>query len=266
MTLRKKWPLLLGISLFGLILSYFLCLKICGTYGFKVLTIVYGALGLLLLVILVVYNIRKKIYSRQIGSTQSWLLAHIYLGVFAIFIVIAHSNFRLSGTFSIIVFSLFTVVVSSGIVGLLIYRNVPLALSKFGRDVFTEDEIRCKIKELQTEAEKSIAAMSIESRNFYEKKIKPQFVSKRTKWEYLVMEESAVINKQNIMFKEHMNNAPDNEVYAIRLLIDPVIEKEKLKFMLVKLRLLKSWLNIHVPLTGALLTSVIIHTLSTFYF
>lgn len=266
MILRKKWPVLLGISFFCLILSYFICSRVSSVYGFKIITIIYGSIGLLLIVILILYNIRKKLYGLRLGPTHSWLLAHIYIGIFSTFIIVAHSNTRVFGTFSSILFILFFIVITSGIVGLLIYKNIPLALSKFGRDVLTLDEIKIRISELQTEAEKSISGMSAESKKFYEKLIKPKFISKRTKWEYLIMEERAVINKQNKTLEKYIDKAPDNEVYTIKLLITPVTEMEKLKFMQVKIKLLKTWLNFHTPLTGAMFTALIIHIISTIYF
>lgn len=266
MTFRKKWPILFGIILSYLVISYFLLSEEYGGYGSSITNIATGIISLFLLVILILYNIRKKSFRYILGSVHGWFLSHIYLGILSFFVVMMHSKFSMSGTLSILLSILFIIAVASGIIGLLLYKNIPLSMSKFGRDVFTLDEIKEKIMARKISAEKIMSGMSIESRDFYTDSIKNMFKSKRTKWEYLFMEESEMIIKQTRIFDKLIQYAPRNEVYTLKLLINPIIEKEKLVFMLAKIELLRVWLNIHIPLTGALLTAVIIHIISISYF
>jgi len=266
MMLRKRWPILFGIMLFCLILSYILYFRTGAAYSSRTTTASYGILGFILLVILTLYSIKKRTVSYKFGSTQAWLLAHIYIGIFTLFVIIIHAGINLSGTFSVILFFLFISVFVSGIVGVLIYRNIPLSLSKFGRDVFTLDQINNKIVEYKMDVEKSISGMTSETRNFYNKNLMKGFKSKRTRWEYMFIEEAGVINKQKNVFEKYISHVSEKEAYATKLLMSSVIEVEKLKFMMVKIKLLKAWLNFHVPLTGALFTASIIHILAVIYF
>ncbi|MGR3177605.1 MAG: hypothetical protein ACUZ8E_06075 [Candidatus Anammoxibacter sp.] len=247
-------------------MSYVLCIYTDSFANSKLPVVFYGVLGVCFIIFLALYNIRLKIYSFAMGSAQGWLVAHIYIGVLTILVIIIHANCNISGSLNIITFILFLIVIISGIVGFLIYKNVPLSLSKYGRDVLTADQIKKRITKYQDEAEKAVAEMSIDSREFYEKFLKSGFKSKRMKFRHLFMQETEVVDNQKKMFGKYIDRLPAKEIYAMELFINHIVEKEKLRFMLAKIKLMRAWLNIHVPLTGAMMVFVIIHTLSMFYY
>ena len=202
----KKWPVLFGLMLSCLICSYVLCIYTGSFANSKVPVVIYGVLGICFIIFLALYNIRLKIYSSAVGSAHGWLVAHIYIGVLTVLVIIIHANSSISGSLNIITFILFLVVVLSGIVGLLIYKSVPLSLSKYGRDVLAVDEIKKRITKYQGELEKSVTGMTIDSRKFYEKYLKSVFKSKRMKFRYLFMLETEIVNRQTMMFSKDMNN------------------------------------------------------------
>ncbi|MGR3218729.1 MAG: hypothetical protein ACUZ8H_02780 [Candidatus Anammoxibacter sp.] len=262
----KKWPVLFGVMLSCLISSYVLCIYTGVFANSKLPVAIYGILGICFIIFLGLYNIRLKIYGFAMGSAHGWLVAHIYIGVFTVFVIIIHANCNISGLISIITFILFLVVVLSGIIGLLIYKSVPLSLSKYGRDVLSANEIKKRITKYQEELGTSITEMTTDSRKFYEKYLKSVFKAKRIKFRYLFMLETEIINRQTMKFGKDMNNLPEKEIYVMELFINHIVEIEKLRFVLAKTKLIRAWLNIHLPLTGAMVVFVIVHTISTVYF
>ncbi len=261
--LRSRWPLIFIIVLSLLAASYYFYLR---SEDLATFILVYGILGTALIPFLTLYIIRKKVYRYRFGSAQGWLQSHLYIGVICFALIHMHSGFTLKGTFSISLFVLFLLVIISGVVGSLIYIIIPLSLSKYGRDVKSEDEIIHDIENYLKEANDLVPNTSETCKEFYRKEIRPFFLSKRTKWKYLFMEEKELLDKRRDLIERCKNMVPNQDVHELDILGSILIEKEKLFFMLVKLRLQKIWLSFHLPLTSALFVAIIIHILSMIYY
>lgn len=264
--LRSRWPLLFLIILAFILGSYYLYMQCTNPSDRVTFRVVYGILGITSTLFLSLYLIRKKTYRYRFGSTQSWLQAHTYIGIISFVLIFMHSGFHLTGTFTIFLLILFLLVVISGIVGSLIYKTIPLSLAKHGRDVKPKHEVTNNIENYLREADSLVSNTSNEFREIYQKRIRPFFQSKRTKWEYLFMEEKELINKRRNMIESYRNMVPKQDIYDLSILSSILIEKEKLSFMWAKTKIQGAWLNFHLPLTTALLTAVMFHIWSILYY
>jgi hypothetical protein len=177
-----------------------------------------------------------------------------------------HSGSDFTGRFSMVLLILFLLVIVSGIVGSLIYKTIPLSLIKYGRDIKPKNEIISDMEKYSIEADKLVSNASREFQEIYKEKIMPFFRSKRTKWEYLFMEERELINKRREMMENCKNLVPNRDIYDLNILSSSLIEKERLSFMCTKIKLQNAWLNFHLPLSSAMLTMALIHILMLFYF
>jgi hypothetical protein len=177
-----------------------------------------------------------------------------------------HSGFALTGLFNSVLLILFFLIIISGIIGSLIYNIVPRSLTKYGRDVNQNEEIVKKMEYYLKEADRLASNTSDEFREFYKKRIRPFFRSKRTKWEYLFMEERELINKRKSMMESYKSMLTGQGIYDLNILTSVLVEKEKLAFMCTKIKALEAWLNFHMPLTSAMLTMVLIHIVLKFYY
>ena len=65
---------------------------------------------------------------RFLGRTQTWMMAHIWLGLLSIPIVWLHSGFRWGGGLSTILAVVYIVVIASGVFGLVLQNVVPRRL------------------------------------------------------------------------------------------------------------------------------------------
>ena len=72
------------------------------------------------------------------------------------------------------------------------------------------------------------------------------------------MEERELINKRKSMMEIYKNMLSGQDIYDLNILSSVLVEKEKLAFMWTKIKVLKAWLNFHIPLTSAMLTMVLI--------
>jgi len=82
---------------------------------------------------LTIYNARKKLPFLPLGSSETWLQVHIYLGFFTTLLFLIHLNFRVPhGWFEITLAWLFGLVSGSGMVGLFFSRVLPRRLATRG--------------------------------------------------------------------------------------------------------------------------------------
>ena len=76
----------------------------------------YGWALFLLMLVLSLYNARKKLPFLPIGTSEGWLQFHIYAGLFAVLIFAFHIRFRWpTGWFDSILFALYALVTFSEI-------------------------------------------------------------------------------------------------------------------------------------------------------
>ena len=100
---------------------------------------IYGWLLFGLMLILSLYNARKKLPFLPLGTSEGWLQFHIYAGLFAVLIFAFHIRFRWpTGWFDSILFALYALVTLSGIAGLFITKIVPKRLTTRGGEVLFE--------------------------------------------------------------------------------------------------------------------------------
>jgi hypothetical protein len=87
--------------------------------------LVFGILGGLLILFEFALWGRKKLRAWRIGRVQSWMIAHIWLGLLTVPLLIYHSGFRWGGSLSTILMLLFLIVIVSGVYGLILQQVIP---------------------------------------------------------------------------------------------------------------------------------------------
>ena len=91
-----------------------------------------GIAGCLLMLLLLVYPLRKRMRSLWvIGTVPFWFRAHMILGVFGSVLIIWHSNFKLGSINSNVALVAILVVATSGVFGRYLYGKIHLGL--YGR-------------------------------------------------------------------------------------------------------------------------------------
>ena len=88
----------------------------------------FGISGALLMLLTLVYWIRKKIpYLAKRGSSKRWLEVHIFFGVLGPALITLHTSFKFNGIVSVAYWSMLLVVLS-GFVGRYLYVRIPRTL------------------------------------------------------------------------------------------------------------------------------------------
>ncbi|MGK2855655.1 MAG: hypothetical protein ACSLFQ_00470, partial [Thermoanaerobaculia bacterium] len=108
------------------------------THGGSPHGLIYGAVALFLIGLLLYYGIRKRNYKSRFGKVEEWLQSHIWLGILAFAVVVAHTGFRFEDTLAVALFIGVSAVVASGIFGAVLYRTVPRALTEVETNLSAE--------------------------------------------------------------------------------------------------------------------------------
>ncbi len=99
-------------------------LRPSGLYGHA-----YGIFGSAMLLLLLVYSIRKRArWFPKIGRLSTWLKYHMFLGVMGPALVTFHTSFKVGGIVAVSYWSMI-IVMLSGFVGRYLYTKIPRTIS-----------------------------------------------------------------------------------------------------------------------------------------
>src|ERR1700680_1183088 len=90
---NRIWRWIGLILALPLILSYYWYSRQITPQGGTTIGLIYGALGLLLIVFLLFHAVRKRWHRCTYGKTEVWLNAHIYSGLLAMLLIYLHARF-----------------------------------------------------------------------------------------------------------------------------------------------------------------------------
>lgn len=91
----------------------------------------YGIAGYLIILFGVSLSLRRRYPHWQIGSGQTWLRWHIWLSLLCVPVALFHSAFSMRGGLAGLVAILFTIVILSGIYGLILQQIIPGRMTRF---------------------------------------------------------------------------------------------------------------------------------------
>ena len=128
---RKKRYLWLSLILGALaIVSFWIDDPQEPANGGTMLGYILGTVGLLLILLLTYFGVRKRQYSSTLGSVQGWLSSHVYLGGALLVVVLLHSGFQFGFNVHTLAFVLMLLVIVSGLYGVVVYTRYPRQLSE----------------------------------------------------------------------------------------------------------------------------------------
>lgn len=251
-------------------LSLFLALALICVFVNYVLTTqlrdasLFSGLSLLtLLLVLTVFNARKKLPFLPLLPASVWMQIHIYVGLLSTVFFALHVNGRLMhGWLESVLAVLYLAVAGSGVLGIAITRWMPPRLTAHGEPVIYE-RIPALRSALQRELEEVVGKSVMQTRSstiadFYESNLRGYFARPRHLWSHLVGNEQprTQLVAEAEALDRFLNPAEREIMTRIMALIHA---KDNLDFQLAGQRLLKLWLFMHIPLTYGLLLFAFVH-------
>lgn len=267
-SLRSRW--MLGVASVALLSGGYWALDVALAGGLRQPALVSGLVLFAVILLLALFNARKKLPFLPLLTASTWLQVHIYAGLFSVVLFLFHIGFkRPQGLLEIALALLFLAVSVSGVIGLAISRWVPARLTLHGENLIFEriPALRTCVKQ---ELEKLVLASvpdthSTTIADFYEHKLRAYFERPRHLWSHLLGYSKplhALLSEVGAM--DRYLSAGEREVMGE--IAEYIRIKDNLDFQLAAQGLLKGWLFVHIPLTYALILVGVVHGLLAWTF
>lgn len=222
-----------------------------------------GWLLLIFVVLLSLYNLRKKLPFLPLWDVSVWLRLHVNTGWLCIVIFLAHTEFKLpNGAFESLIWSLFVIVAGSGILGLLISQMFPARLKRKGESIIFE-----RIPQFRRQLAEQAEALALRSINetssasiadYYAARLRNFFNGPRNVFAHLFESNAAFVRMRGEMLslKRYLD---DRNRMILEEMLECVSTKDMLDYQYAHQLALKAWLFVHIPLTYSLLLLALVH-------
>ena len=222
------------------------------------------------MLLLTLYNARKKLPFLPLGNSESWLQIHIYGGFFTVVLFLIHLNFRLpTGWFEGTLAWLYLLVTGSGVVGLVLTRVLPRRLSTRGGEVIYEripalrHMLRCEAEALAFGSAATTKSSALAE--FYYRELAMFFAGPRHFWPHL-LESRRPLNALLSELDDLRRYLNESERASLEKLRQLVRQKDGLDYHRALQSTLKLWLFVHLPLTYSLMMFTLLHIVIVFAF
>ena len=219
----------------------------------------YGIVGLGLMLFAGALGLRRKVATWRLGAASTWTKAHLWLGLLSYPLILFHSGFQLGGTLTTVLIALFSVVVVSGIYGVVLQQIIPRMLLQNLPLETVFDHIQARVEQLRDEADRIVAATgaltaSESLRVAYAAEIRPYLVPVGTpRGRFQSGIESMELFDHLRRTLPAASRATVDQLHAI------CDERRQLARQTRLHRWLHGWLLVHVPLSLALLLLSVVH-------
>ncbi len=236
--------------------------------AFYPLTICTGVLLFALIVLLTLFNARKKLPFLPLLKASTWMQFHAYAGWLSVFVFLLHLDWQWPhGTMNQILAALFVIVAGSGVFGLILSRTLPPRLTRSGEPIVFEriPGLSHRLLEhtdaLVLKAEETTASTSVS--DFYGKHLRA-YLTSRPNWFMFLLGKNRGHVRITAEFKAFQRYLNEQEHAIAAELADIIEAKRDLDTQYAGMFLLKAWLFIHIPLTYSLVILGVVHACIAF--
>src|SRR5215470_6014306 len=159
---HRRWIVvcLVLLAVAGLFYAPYARSALHGPSGGSVPGLAYGIAGLALMVYAGVLGLRRKVPTWRVGRATTWMKGHIWLSLLSYPLILLHSGFHLGGPLTVVLMVLFTIVVLSGIYGVVLQQYLPRAmLTRLPLETVYE-QIDAVVRQLRDDADALVASVA----------------------------------------------------------------------------------------------------------
>src|SRR5207253_9215021 len=137
-----------------------------GASGGSTLGLVYGSLGFAFMLFAGLLGLRKKFPVWRVGRAQTWMRAHLWLGLVSFPLILLHGGFHFGGSLTRMLMWLFVFVWVSGILGAALQHFMPrFQTAQLPMETIYEqiDRVRSQLaEEAGQQVEETCSALEVE--------------------------------------------------------------------------------------------------------
>lgn len=240
-----------------------------------------GLVGLVGIVVVMLYPVRRQMWRRRAGALKLWMLAHTYAGVIAGVILLLHGGTNLGGPVTAALMIAFDLVILTGLVGVLLYQLGPRMLTKIeGEPLLAEDLMRRRDELYQEIADLTITAQEQADKEGRGAQFRQTFLPARDRviravlsLRFLLRQYArretleALLADARKRFGDaiaQQTNAAEQEI--MRQIIDAIATIRRIDALLYIHRALKLWMPPHVISTSVMLALLVVHIAQVVYY
>ncbi len=155
---HRRWGVATALlsAAFTLLYAVYAALTPGGSRGGTAMGILFGSLAFGVFVFECLLSLRKKYPASPAGRVQTWLRAHIWLGVLATALVLFHTGFRWGQGLAAGIMWLYLIVTLSGVLGMILQTTLPRRMTRLVTRETLYDQIPSVIKSLRREADERV--------------------------------------------------------------------------------------------------------------
>jgi hypothetical protein len=222
-----------------------------------------GWLLVVAVLMLVLFNVRKKLPFIPLLTAATWLQFHAYVGVFAAVIFMLHTQGRYpDGVFDRVLWFFFVLVALSGFFGLWLSRVLPHRMRSRGEAVLFE---RIPVYRARLAAEvEALAARSVKESGspviaeLYSARIR-RFLAGNGSTIGHIFESRRALNGLRRDMRAIERYLPPAGRESLAAIDERLIAKDGLDYQHAIHSLMKGWLFVHIPLAYGILPLIAIH-------
>lgn len=222
------------------------------------------------MVLLALFNVRKKLNILPLLRMSTWLQLHIYTGIICLLLFLLHTSFQLpNGPFEVILWILYMTMTVSGLVGVALSRLLPHRISARGERVIFERipvlraEIAREIEDLAMSSVQETRASTIA--DFYVEDLAPYLKKPKNLLGHLIGGNRPE-RRLHVAIRE-LERYLDERGRQILSEIDHLVSaKADLDYQYAMQLTLKGWLFFHLPLNYGLMLFTLVHIVLVYAF
>ncbi|MGI9499036.1 MAG: hypothetical protein ACR2P3_03295 [Geminicoccaceae bacterium] len=259
-----------NLAITGMMAGLILAVELLYDMSLRDAAFMNGWLLFCCMVLLSIFNLRKKLNILPLIRVSTWLQLHIYTGLTCLLLFLLHTSFSLpNGPFEIILWILYMVVTVSGLIGVALSRLLPHRISARGERVIFE-----RIPVLRAQIARDIEHLAVTS---------VQETRAATIADFYVADLAPYLQRPKHLIGHLIGgNRPERRLHvAIRELeryldergrqilgeIDQLVSaKADLDYQYAMQLTLKSWLFFHLPLNYGLMLFTLVHVVIVYAF
>ena len=228
--------------------------------------LVFGIVAAVIFFAVAALNLRKRFKHKPLGRTFHWLQFHIYAGTLTLVLVLMHTGFGLPNGFLTWCILILTLIVClSGVVGAMLQKWIPHALSKGLQVEAIYERIPELIDRLRAESETLIKGASQPLMDFYKSELAPALAGPQPSSSFLLDVTGGRLHRM-VLFTHVSGRLSASEKEKLDDLRQIFIEKNQLDAQMSLQRIMRFWLYFHVPTSTILLALVVVHIGATLWY
>lgn len=240
-----------------------------------------GLVGLIGIVVVMLYPVRRQMWRRRGGALKTWMLSHTYAGVIAGVILLLHGGTSLGGPVTAALMISFDLVILTGLIGILLYQLGPRMLTKIeGEPLLAEDLMRRRDELYQEIADLTVTAQAQAEEEGRGAQFRQTFLPARDRVLRAVLSlgfllrqyarretlEAMLTDMRRRFADAVAKQATAAEREMMRQIIDASATIRRIDALLYIHRALKLWLPPHVVSTSVMLALLVVHIVQVVYY